>query len=70
MLPTEMLPPNFIEWFVVKDLDIRNVKHCGSHLKFCFFIKANKIMFLEVTVTIISENTSTKCLQGIKYDNS
>ena len=29
--------PNFIEWLIVKDLDIRNVKYCGSHLKFCFF---------------------------------
>ena len=37
---------------------------------FFFFIKTKKMIFLEVTVTIISENTSTKCLQGIKYDNS
>ena len=29
--------PIFIEWFIVKDLDIRNVKYWGSHLKFYFF---------------------------------
>ena len=52
--------PNFIEWFIVKDLDIRNVKYCGSHFKFCFFIKkrkTKKTIFLEVTMTIIGENT-------------
>ena len=54
---------NFIEWFIVKDLDIRNVKHRGS-------LKQKKKMFLEETMTIISENTSTKYLQCIKYDNS
>ena len=58
---------NFIEWFIVKDLDIRNVKCCCSHF---FFIKTNKMIFPEVTMTIISENRSTKCLQCIKYDNS
>ena len=63
--------PNFIEWFIVKDWDIRNVKYCGSHLKgFFFFIKTRKMVFLEVTVTIIDENASRKCLQCIKYDNS
>ena len=61
---------NFIEWFIVKDLDIRNVKYCGSHLKFVSFTKTKKIIFLEVTMTIIGENTLTKCLQCIKYDNS
>ena len=34
-----------------------------------FFIKKKRI-FLEVTMTITGENTSTKRLQCIKYDNS
>ena len=46
------------------------MKYCGSHLTFYFFIKTKKMVFLEVTVTIIGENTSIKCLQCIKYDNS
>ena len=25
--------PNFTEWFIVKDLDIRKMKYCDSHLK-------------------------------------
>ena len=62
--------PDFIEWFIVKDLDIRNVKYCGSHLKFCCFINTKKIIFLKVEMTIIGENISTNCLQCIKYDNS
>ena len=37
---------------------------------FFFFIKTRKMVFLEVTMTIIVENASTKCLQCIKYDNS
>ena len=37
---------------------------------FFFFIKTRKMVFLEVTMTIIDENASTKCLQCIKYDNS
>ena len=48
--------PSFIEWFILKDLDIRNVKYCSSHLKFCFFIKTKKMIFLEVKMTIIGEN--------------
>ena len=52
--------PNFIEWLIVKDLDIRNVKYCGSHSKSVSFIKTKKIIFLEVTMTIIGENTSIK----------
>ena len=55
--------PNFIEWFTVKDFNI-NVKYCDSH-KFCFFIKTKKMIFLEVTMTMIGEDTSTKCLQCI-----
>ena len=35
-----------------------------------FFIKTKETLFLEVTMTIISENTSTKFIQCIKYDNS
>ena len=35
-----------------------------------FFIKTKKMIFPEVTMAIISENTSAKCLQCIKYDNS
>ena len=35
-----------------------------------FFNKTKKMRFLEVTVTIIGENTSIKCSQCIKYDNS
>ena len=35
-----------------------------------FFIKTKKMAFLEVTMTITGENTSTKCLQCIKYGNS
>ena len=31
--------------------------------------KTKKIIFLKVTITIIGENTSIKCLQCIKYDN-
>ena len=37
---------------------------------FFFFIKTKKMIFLEVTMTTIGENTSKKCLQCIKYDNS
>ena len=62
--------PNFTEWFIVKDLDIRKIKHGGSHLKFFFFIKTKKMIFVEVSVTIIDENKLTKRLQCIKYDNS
>ena len=41
-----------------------------AHIQsFFFFIKTKKIIFLEVTMTI-GENTSSKCLQCIKYDNS
>ena len=40
-----------------------------AHIKIFFFIKRKKI-FLEVTITIIGENTSTKCLHYIKYGNS
>ena len=39
-------------------------------LSFVFSIKTKKMIFLKVTMTIIGENTSTKCLQCIKYDNS
>ena len=35
-----------------------------------FFIKTKKMIFPEVTMAIISENTSEKCLQCMKYDNS
>ena len=38
--------------------------------KVLFFIKTKKIIFIEVKMTAIGENTSTKHLQGIKYDNS
>ena len=38
-------------------------------LSFVFFIKTKKMIFLEVTMTIIGENTS-KCLHCIKYNNS
>ena len=64
--------PNFIEWFIEEDLNIRNVKYCSSHLKFFFFffIKTKEVIFPEVTMAIIVENTSTKYLQCIKYDNS
>ena len=62
------MPHNLIEWFIVKDFDIRNVKYCSPH--FAFFIKTKKMIFLEVTMTTIGENTSKKCLQCIKYDNS
>ena len=42
-----------------------------AHIQsFVFFIKTKKMIFLEVTMTIIGENTSIKCLQCIKYDNS
>ena len=42
----------------------------AAHIQsFVFFIKTKKMIFLEVTVTI-GEDTSTKCLQCIKYDNS
>ena len=37
--------------------------------KVFFFIKTKKMVFLEVTMTIIGENISTKCLQCIRYDN-
>ena len=41
-----------------------------AHIQsFFFFIKTKKIIFLEVTMTI-GENTSSKCLQCIKYDTS
>ena len=65
---SEMLPK--VPLILLKNLDIRNMKYCGSHLTFYFFIKTKKMVFLEVTVTIIGENTSIKCLQCIKYDNS
>ena len=43
----------------------------AAHIQsFIFFIKTKKVIFVKVTMTIISENTSTKCLQCIKYDNS
>ena len=35
-----------------------------------FFIKTKEMVFLEVTMTIIGENASKKCLHCIKYDNS
>ena len=35
-----------------------------------FFIKIEEMMFLVLTMTIIGENTSTKCVQCIKLDNS
>ena len=58
---------NFVEWFIVKDLDIKNVKYCTSQLKFFFFFnKTKNMIFLEVTVTIIGENTSIKCSQCIE----
>ena len=38
--------------------------------KVFFFITTKKMIFLEVTKTIIGENTSIKCLQYIKFDNS
>ena len=63
MLPTKPL-------ISLNDLDIRNVKYYGSHLKFVLLIKTKKMIFLEVTMTIIDEYTSTKCLQCIKYDDS
>ena len=40
--------PNFIEWFIVKNLD--------------FFLVKTKKIFLEVTVTVFVESTSTECL--------
>ena len=61
--------PNFTEWFIANNLDIRNVKYCGSYLKFFFFVKTKKMIFFKVTI-IIGENRSTKCLQCIKCDNS
>ena len=44
----------------------------GEILRLIFLrlIKTKKIIFIEVNMTAIGENTSTKRLQGIKYDNS
>ena len=57
--------PNFIKWFIVKDFDIE-IWNIAAHIyRFVFFIKTKKMIFLEVAVTIIGENTSTKCLQCI-----
>ena len=62
--------PNFIEWFILKELDIKKVKYCSSHFKLFFFlIKLKKFIFFKVAMTI-GENTLIKCLQCIKYENS
>ena len=37
-------------------------------LTFKVLFYSKKMIFLEVEMTIIGENTSTKCLQCIKYD--
>ena len=42
----------------------------AAHISSFFFIETKKMIFLVVTVTTIGKNTSTKCLQCIKYDNS
>ena len=69
--------PYFIEWFIVKETkqnfittfhisyvqNITNVKCCNKVL--LFLLKTKKMIFLKVTMTKISENTSTKCLQCI-----
>ena len=55
---------------MVKDLDIGNVKYCGTHLKFVFFIKTKKMIFLEVTKTIIGRNTSYSVLKIVIHKES
>ena len=61
--------PNFTE-FHCEGFGLKKCEILQLTFEVFFFIKTKKMIFLEVTMTTIGKNTSTKCLQCIKYDNS
>ena len=46
------------------------MQNIAAHILSFFFIKTKEMIFAEVKMTVIGENTSTKCLQCNKYHNS
>ena len=48
-------------------LGTRSVKYCGLLLQLNYLYQNKKLVFLEITETIIHEITSTRSLQNTKY---